>query len=451
MRRRTHPLLPLLAALGLAGAASLLVLALIGTPAAAGDTAPAQAPSPVSAPLASAPLSPVMVRQQRLRALRRALGEQLFFDPRLSHPVGTSCASCHDPHRAFTGTNGSPLGVAAGAVPGRYGTRSVPSLTYAAYIPPFSGGDDDDPAADPHGGLFLDGRADFFWEQSKGPLLSPLEMNNPDAAAVVATVRQYYAAQMRAAYGDDIFDRPKRAFAAVGVALEAFEHDDPRFQPFSSRFDRWRRGEVTLTALEQRGLTLFMDPQKGNCVICHRGRVEEPKRVLFFTDFGFETLGVPRNRTLPSCADPTSYDLGLGGPLRQLPRHDESLRGAWRTPGLRNVAVKPSFMHNGVFRRLEDVIAFYGSRDTAPERWYPPGEVYDDLPPSCRGYVTTGAPFGGHPGDPPRLDAQDIVAITAFLRTLTDQEWVDRMPPALTAEELTAHPPRLTPATAASP
>ncbi len=191
---------------------------------------------------------------------------------------------------------------------------------------------------------------------------------------------------------------------------------------------------------------------RGNCATCHRARTDFPRAVLLFTDFGYETLGLPRNRRIPANGDPAFFDLGLGGPKTTLPRGDPSFNAAFKTPILRNVAVKQAFMHNGYFTRLEDVVAFYATRDTDPGRWYPQGQRFDDTREQDRQYINVAFPFGGKPGDAPHLTAQDIVDVVAFLRALTDQEFEAALPPAMSITEVEALlAPAPWPASAQSP
>ena len=99
--------------------------------------------------------------------------------------------------------------------------------------------------------------------------------------------------------------------------------------------------------------------------------------------------------------------------------------GLFRTPSLRNVALRKTFFHNGLVHSLREAVAFYVERDTQPEKWYPrrsDGTVakFDDLPSAYLTNVNTDAPFGGKPGDRPALSPSEIDDIVAFLRTLTD-------------------------------
>jgi cytochrome c peroxidase len=370
---------------------------------------------------------------------RERLGKALFFDETLSEPQGTSCASCHDPRRAFSGNHGSTIGVPLGSRPGTYGLRNTPTLTYASLIPPFVIDHEEDPV-DPKGGQFLDGRANFLFEQAEGPLLSSAEMNNHDRAAVVAKVARSHGAEFRVAFGADIFSRGiDRAFLAVGAALQAYE-SSAAFHPFSSRFDRYRRGTLALSEAEARGMKLFLDPLKGNCMACHVARIQVARAVVLFTDFGYETLSVPRNPLIPADADPAFFDRGLGGPKREVPDGDRSFNGSFRTPSLRNVAVKEAFMHNGCFKRLEDAVAFYATRDTDPDHWYPHGAKFNDTAAADQAYINKAIPFGRQAGAAPPFQGQEIADLVAFLRALTDQEFEAALPPAGTATAGDAHP-----------
>jgi cytochrome c peroxidase len=97
---------------------------------------------------------------------------------------------------------------------------------------------------------------------------------------------------------------------------------------------------------------------------------------------------------------------------------------SFRTPTLRNVAVRQAFMHNGTFNRLRDVVAFYATRATDPLRWYKLKVKFDDVPAKFRGQVNINSiPYNRQSGDVPALSDQDIDAIVAFLRTLTDAEF----------------------------
>ncbi|XAH23185.1 cytochrome c peroxidase [Xylophilus sp. GW821-FHT01B05] len=363
---------------------------------------------------------------------RVALGRQLFLDTRLSQPQGTSCASCHDPAKAFSSFNGGRDGVASGSLRERLGTRNPPSLTYARYLPPlYFYQDDDAQVPAPFGGLMLDGRADTLAAQVREPLLARHEMNlgTPQAAAQRLRASGYEAA-FEAQFGAGVLRDPQRALQAFGSSLEAYLQSD-ELSPFDSRFDDLLRGKPALTPLELRGLAVFRSPDQGNCASCHSVSVtsSNPARSLF-TDFGYEALGVPRNRKLPANTRADAFDLGLCRTAEQ--RHwpdSEAWCGYFRTPSLRNVAVRSRFMHNGVFDSLRDAVRFYATRSTNPADWYGRHAVFDDLPPALRGNVNiVSTPLNRRAGSTPAMSEEDIDAVVAFLGTLTDQRYAKPLP-----------------------
>jgi cytochrome c peroxidase len=359
-----------------------------------------------------------------------AIGRALFFDPQLSASGSLACASCHDPAHAFASPNTRAV-QRGGADRGQPGVRAVPSLMYEQNMPPFTehffDSDDGDDSVDqgPAGGTLWDGRAQSAHEQARLPLLSEFEMaNSSDDDVVVKVARAPYAAQLRRAFGAGVFADRRRAFKAVLLALETFEESPADFYPYSSKYDAFLRGTVSLSAAEQRGLAAFNDPVRGNCARCHPSAMREGA-LPQFTDFGFAALGAPRNRAIPANADPRYYDLGLCGPLRKDLAGRAEYCGLFRTPTLRNVARKRVFLHNGVFHALEDVVRFYAERDTAPEKWYPRDAngaalKFDDLPVRYRGNVDRAPPFGEYPGERPRLNDADVHDIVAFLNALSD-------------------------------
>jgi len=137
---------------------------------------------------------------------------------------------------------------------------------------------------------------------------------------------------------------------------------------------------------------------------------------------------VPRNPKIAANADPAFFDLGLCGPLRDDQTAQKKYCGMFKTPSLRNVAVRGVFMHNGVFHDLTDAVRFYAERDIHPEKWYPvkPGHTvdrYNDLPTSLRDNVDViDAPMDRKAGDKPALSDAEIRDIVAFLGTLTDKD-----------------------------
>jgi cytochrome c peroxidase len=360
------------------------------------------------------------------------LGRRLFFDPALSASGKLSCASCHDPAFAYGPPNARAV-VPGGKDMRQMGLRAVPSLRYLQATPQFTehfhdSDDEGDASADngPTGGLTWDGRVDRGRDQARLPLLSPLEMANDSPAAVVAVVKNSaYADLLRRAFGAAIYADPEKAFDGIVQALEAYEQRYTEFYPYSSKYDAYLAGKAKLTETEARGLALFNDPAKGNCAHCHisaRGWDGTPPQ---FTDYGLAALGAPRNAEIPANADPSFHDLGLCGPLRRDFLDRPEYCGMFKSPSLRNVALRRTFFHNGVFHTLKQVMEFYVERDTSPEKWYPragDGAVrkFDDLPSAYHANVNVEPPFDRRPGDKPALSGPEIDDIIAFLQTLTD-------------------------------
>ena len=313
------------------------------------------------------------------------------------------------------------------------GTRAAPSLRYLQTLPPFSehhfdNDGDDSIDAGPTGGHTWDGRASSAHDQARLPLLSPLEMANASPAAVVEKLkRASYSARFRNAFGERIFDDTDAAFRGALMALEVFQETPSEFYPYSSKFDAVLRGQAQFSEQEARGFALFNDEGKGNCASCHLSRRTGDGAFPLFTDFGHIALGVPRNKAIPANQDEAYHDLGLAGPLRTdfIGRADYC--GRFRTPTLRNVAVRGSFFHNGIYHSLEEVLDFYAERDVHAERFYPMDaqrrvRKFDDLPAACHGNVNTDPPFDRQPGQPAPLTSADRRDIIAFLKTLTDSD-----------------------------
>ena len=159
-----------------------------------------------------------------------------------------------------------------------------------------------------------------------------------------------YAEDLRRELGDAALATPDGAMAAFGQALEAFLTSD-QMAPFSSRYDDYLRGRAALTPVELRGMALFRNPAKGNCGSCHRFNPTSPSPLRsLFTDYGYEAPAVPRNTRIPANRDPARLDLGLCE-RNEARSHtnDPRLCASFRTPSLRNVAVRSDLMHNGVF------------------------------------------------------------------------------------------------------
>jgi cytochrome c peroxidase len=387
-------------------------------------------PSPPSPPVEKPTADYAPMKRQPSVPELTALGRAMFHDTGLSASGRSSCASCHDPDNAYSPSNRLAVQLGGNELT-TPGTRAAPSLRYIQNIPPFTEhyhDDDGDDSTDagPTGGYNWDGRARSAHEQARGPLLSPREMGNKDDAAVVARLRGgALAGLFRKTFGDDIFERPQAAMQAALMALEVFQESPADFYPYTSKYDAFLRKQTALTVQEARGLALFEDENKGNCASCHVSKISQGGAFPQFTDYGLINLGVPRNRKLALNANPEYFDLGLCGPDRTDLKDHREYCGSFKTPSLRNVALRKVYFHNGGFDSLEQVVRFYAQRDTAPEKWYPKdpdGSVhkYDDQPRGLDANVNMEAPFGGKPGQKPVLNEREIADIVAFLKTLTD-------------------------------
>jgi cytochrome c peroxidase len=373
----------------------------------------------VSAARAAPPPPPLTALQQ--------LGRNIFLDPSLSASGKEACSTCHDPRYAYGPPPGRTIAL-GGPLMNQSGTRTVPSLRYLREVPPFKeeykflDGD-----TGPVGGLMWDGRAASLEEQARLPLLAANEMANSSPADVARKLsRAPYALQFKALFGADIFNNPGKAFAAGLAALAAFQQVPAQFFPYSSRYDAYLRGDIDLTEQEERGADLFKDPDKGNCASCHLGTSRDGVPPPF-TDFDFVNVGVPRNPRLPANADPRYFDLGLCGPNRRDLTQKRELCGFFRSPTVRNTAVREAFFHNGVYTTLRQVMDFYNERDLHPEKFYSrnaDGSVhrYDDMPPGYPDDIDHDPPLDRKPGQKPALTDADIDDIIAFLKTLTDAD-----------------------------
>ena len=299
------------------------------------------------------------------RVREAALGRLLFFDPNLSQPAGQACASCHDPATAFADPDASRP-TSKGVHRDRFGPRNTPTALYAAFSPPLRF---DRAAGHYVGGQFWDGRAATLEAQAKVPFLDPLEMANPDVAAVVAKVRRAaYAGEFEALHGARALDEPDRAFARIAAAIAAYERT-AELAPFTSKHDAWLQGRAALSDRELRGLRLFNDPRKGNCAACHPSQRRPDGGLPLFTDFTYDNLGVPANPDNPfyrlgRAHNPRGEgfaDRGLGAAVK---RRAED--GKFKVPTLRNIALTAPYMHNGYFATLRGVVAFYNDRDVLP-------------------------------------------------------------------------------------
>ncbi|SDJ75225.1 cytochrome c peroxidase [Catalinimonas alkaloidigena] len=243
-----------------------------------------------------------------------ALGKKLFFDPILSANGQVSCATCHQPNRAFS--DGQPLSTLG--ITHRPLSRHTPALINVAWMP----------------ALFWDGGARNPESLVFGPLTHVDEMGT-DLRHLVQTLQDHptYPAAFQRAFGSDSITS-----ATVARALAQFT----RTLVFAdSRYDRWQRQEAggELTAAEQRGRHLF----EQRCAGCHTPGL--------FTDNRYHNNGLDRD-----FADTREEGLRQG---RYRITFDSADLGRYKTPTLRNVAQTAPYMHDGRLATLDDVLAHY--------------------------------------------------------------------------------------------
>ena len=242
----------------------------------------------------------------QLTPARIALGKALFFDPRLSGSNWISCATCHNP--AMGWSDGLRKGIGEGQ---KELGRATPTILNTAY----------------NRKQMWDGRMRSLEDQATGPIQAGVEMNQdmPSLIRELETV-QGYRDMFEAAYpGEGISEK------TIAKAIASFERT---VVTADSPFDRWIKGDRTaMNVSAVRGLALFEG--KAKCNACHQN--------FNFVDDGFHNIG------LPDTDDPGRF------------AHVKVniLKGAFKTPTLRNVALTAPYMHNGVYSTLEEVVEHY--------------------------------------------------------------------------------------------
>lgn len=334
------------------------------------------------------PLAPDPSNRVADDARAAELGQQLFFDTRLSGNGKVSCATCHQPALDFQDTIPQGHGMAFG------GKRTMPIAGTARNT-----------------WHFWDGRADSQWAQALGPLENPLE-HGATRTLVALEVSARYARQYATLFGalpatkdlspmagpnSDSAGRAiwsrlsparqesiTRVYANVGKAIAAYER---RLAFGRSRVDEWidaerssRASPVALSADEISGARLFVG--KANCATCHEG--------VRMTDDDFHNTGIPGGRsatgaTLPvddgratgvrkavagefACTGPYSdvHSTDACAELRYADTANALSVRAFKTPSLRNVSRRAPYMDAGQFATLEEVVAHYDRAPRAP-------------------------------------------------------------------------------------
>jgi len=400
----------------------------------------------------------VSISSARKLSAKGLLGRAMYFDGELSVSGTMSCASCHSPAENYQSPSRrqTPLG---GPTRQAVGFRTAPTASYAALVPRFRWLKTKDSATigrqgTPHGGLMWDGRETNLAQQAKGPFVMPHEMANANTASVLAKLltRPYIAAFAKAYGPVSAASNPDKVVSQMADAIATFERQDPSFRLFSSKYDRVQSGLASFTSQELNGQAIFFDPNRGGCVGCHSsiGAKQAKKQPQLFSDQTYRSLGVPRNWALPynndslamdalsslgftslangsavGAPDHVYFDLGVCGPFRTDSLLDPALCGTFRVPTLRNVALKHSYEHNGVFGSLSEVVKFYANRELQPGRFYVtqaggPDVRYNDLPFQFQANVQQRVPFRPFSDGAPRFNALEAQDLVAFLCTLTD-------------------------------
>ncbi|TAN51655.1 MAG: hypothetical protein EPN19_12000 [Betaproteobacteria bacterium] len=348
----------------------------------------------VRAVLRHGPWPPPMARDPSNRVSGNrdaiALGEKLFFEPRLSQGGQLFCASCHVPYRAWQDGRRRARGLAEV-------DRNTPSVLNVRLQRWFG----------------WDGAGDSLWAQSLRPILDAREMG-ASAAQVAALMREdaEYACRYRKSFGTAPASDDADVLVAVGKALAAFQETlasgRSAFDDFRDALERGEREALErYPRAAQRGLRIFVG--KGACNVCHLGPA--------FSNGEFHDAGVPF--FIRGGVDP-----GRHGGIRRLQasaynllgRHNDDQSGAaatrtkhvalehrnfgeFKVPGLRNVALTAPYMHNGSLATLADVVRHYSELDV--ERLHADGEAILK---------------------PLRLSSQESADLVAFLESLTERK-----------------------------
>ncbi len=247
-------------------------------------------------------------KDNRMTPERVELGKKLFFDPRLSGSNWISCASCHNPALGWSDGLKNPLGHNFQVI-----HRTTPTILNTAY----------------QNRQFWDGRERTMEDQALGPIESKVEMNqNLDELVEELKAISGYVTLFEEAYPQHGVSK-----TAIAKAISSFERS---IVSTDSEFDRWLKGSKTkMSDSAKRGFKVFTG--KARCAICHSG--------FNFTDNGFHNIGLPENK------DEGRYAIK---PIKVM-------KGAFKTPTLRDIALTAPYMHTGEFATLEEVVEHYNS------------------------------------------------------------------------------------------
>ena len=298
--------------------------------------------------LPDAPASPADNKWTRERA---ELGKMLFFDPRLSGTGQVTCASCHFPERGWA--DGLPTAV---RFQGTQMPLASPHIVNIAYNTIF----------------MWDGRMPTLEKQAFGGQGEKADINAGSKVKTEDVVRRIagvkgYAAAFDSAYPGEGVTRESIAKAIASFERTVLSKDSP--------FDRWLKGDAdAMTSQQINGFRVFLDPKKGACANCHQA----PN----FTDNGFHNIGLK------------SYGAKNHHPGRGKQKPIKIMDGAFKTPGLRDVALTSPYFHDGSAATLRDVVEHYARG----------GEVKTNLSPNFKKAV---------------LSDSEKADLVAFLEALT--------------------------------
>jgi cytochrome c peroxidase len=265
-----------------------------------------------------------------------ALGRRLYYDKRLSRDGTVSCATCHDPAKGFS--DGEQVSEGIG---GKKGTRNAPTVLNSVF----------------NEFQFWDGRVASLEEQAKGPMINPVEMgmaSHDDVVKVVRGVPEYQQA-FKAVFGRE------PGIDDIVAAIATFERT---VVSGDSPFDRFIAGDKSaISESAQRGWTLWNG--KARCNTCHPFGSATPN----FSDNKFHNIGVAaKGRDFAqvarlAAAEKDPAKLAFHPDFTELGRYVTTKQpkdiGAYKTPGLRDVALTAPYLHDGSEATLLDVVNFY--------------------------------------------------------------------------------------------
>jgi cytochrome c peroxidase len=312
-----------------------------------------------------------------------ALGEKLFFEPRLSADQTVACASCHDPERAFT--DGRPASV---GIKGRVGQRNAPTILNALY----------------NKKQFWDGRSETLEDQAALPITNPSEMGQAGLDAAVAMLRAIaeYKEEFQRVFGQD----------PTGLTLvRAIASYERTLISFDSPFDHFIAGDPNaIDDAAKHGWVLFNT--KAKCNECHAAVKND---VTYFTDFEFHNIGIGilRHHVTPlalkamqeiqkgdlPAVDRAAIQSDFSVLGRFLVTRQEADIASFKTPSLRNVLVTAPYFHDGQMETLWDAVDHYNKGDGLKDPW-----LDDDI-------------------EPLALTEDEIDDLVAFMASLTSQEY----------------------------